>query len=165
MILFHAHILWIIPDNESRHKCIALDKALSSTKKKILIFFLFLHENLCCGYSLEAPQWGASDDYHKICFCGEIRKIFVWIHILSRAMSNGSVTYENLPMWSINSGRQDWPAFGQGFRMFVGTTKYSWVCQQCRPWPACAYAQAGLGLHSLHKNVNHVFHLRHSMHT
>ena len=25
------------------------------------IFFLFLKENICCGYSLEAPHWGASD--------------------------------------------------------------------------------------------------------
>ena len=23
---------------------------------KVLIFFLFLHENICCGYSLEAPS-------------------------------------------------------------------------------------------------------------
>ena len=27
------------------------------------IFFLFLHENICCGYSLEAPQRGASNEY------------------------------------------------------------------------------------------------------
>ena len=24
--------------------------------RKILIFFLFLHKNICCGYSLEAPH-------------------------------------------------------------------------------------------------------------
>ena len=27
------------------------------------IFFLFLHKNLCYGYSLEAPQWGTSNEY------------------------------------------------------------------------------------------------------
>ena len=26
--------------------------------KFIWIFFLFLHENTCCGYSLELPSWG-----------------------------------------------------------------------------------------------------------
>ena len=37
-------------------------------------FFLFLHKNIQCGYSLEAPQNGASNEYHNICFSGEIRK-------------------------------------------------------------------------------------------
>ena len=41
-----------------------------------MISFLFLHENICCGYSLEAPCRGASNEYHNICFCGEIRKIW-----------------------------------------------------------------------------------------
>ena len=33
----------------------------------LIIFFLFLNENICCGYSLEAPPQGASNDYpeHK----------------------------------------------------------------------------------------------------
>ena len=26
-------------------------------------FFLFLHENICCSYSLEAPHRGASNEY------------------------------------------------------------------------------------------------------
>ena len=36
-------------------------------KRKALTFFFFLHKNICCGYSLEAPQWGASNEYpqHK----------------------------------------------------------------------------------------------------
>ena len=33
---------------------------------------------MCCGYSLEAPQRGASDEYDNICFRGEIRKILVF---------------------------------------------------------------------------------------
>ena len=28
--------------------------------------FLFLHKNICCGYSLEAPRWGASNEYHNM---------------------------------------------------------------------------------------------------
>ena len=52
--------------------------------KKVLIFFLFLNENIHCGYSLEAPHWGTSNEYpqcmfwsrqallmstHNVCFC------------------------------------------------------------------------------------------------
>ena len=33
-----------------------------------LTFFLFLEENICCGYSLEAPQWGASSKYPQHVF-------------------------------------------------------------------------------------------------
>ena len=42
-----------------------------------VIFFLFLHENICCGHSLEAPRRGTSNEYHNICFCREMRKISV----------------------------------------------------------------------------------------
>ena len=35
---------------------IALVKALFFFNPKVLIFFLFLHENICCGYSLEVPH-------------------------------------------------------------------------------------------------------------
>ena len=31
-------------------------------------FFLFLHENICCGYSLEVPHWGASNEYPQHMF-------------------------------------------------------------------------------------------------
>ena len=33
-----------------------------------IIFFLFLHENIRCGYSLEAPRWGASSEYPQHMF-------------------------------------------------------------------------------------------------
>ena len=25
-----------------------------------MVFFFFLHENICCGYSSEAPHWGVT---------------------------------------------------------------------------------------------------------
>ena len=43
---------------------------------KILLSFLFLNESICCGYSLEAPRQGASNEYPQQIFCGGIRKIF-----------------------------------------------------------------------------------------
>ena len=53
-----------------------------------LIFFLFLHENICCGFSLKAPQLGTSNEYHKYVFVEkqEKKKIFMWIPLLSGAM-------------------------------------------------------------------------------
>ena len=54
--------------------------------RKMLISFLFLHENICCWYSLEAPRLGASNEYHKVCFHGEIRKILCGYLLLSVAM-------------------------------------------------------------------------------
>ena len=31
-------------------------------------FFLFLNKNICCGYSLEAPWWGTSNEYPQYMF-------------------------------------------------------------------------------------------------
>ena len=42
---------------------IALDK-----KGSQIDIFLFLHENICCGYSLEVPQWGTSNEYPQHMF-------------------------------------------------------------------------------------------------
>ena len=51
--------------------------------QNVLIFFLFLHENICCGYSLEAPHRGASNEYHNICFHEEIKKnIYLVTHLI-----------------------------------------------------------------------------------
>ena len=32
-------------------------------------------QNIDCGYSLESPRRGGSNEYHNICFWAEIRKI------------------------------------------------------------------------------------------
>ena len=37
-------------------------------------YFLFLHENIFYGYSLEATQRGFSDEHYNIYFYGEIKK-------------------------------------------------------------------------------------------
>ena len=42
---------------------------------KILIFFLFLLKNIDCGYSLEPPRRGSSNEYPQSMFWAEIRKI------------------------------------------------------------------------------------------
>ena len=67
---------------------ITTDKVLFFIRK-MLISFLFLQENICCGYSLEAPRRGASNEYHDICFRGKIRKILCEYPLLSVAMHIG----------------------------------------------------------------------------
>ena len=42
----------------------------------LLNIFLNSPQKTCCGYSLEAPCQGASNEYHNIWFCGEMRKLF-----------------------------------------------------------------------------------------
>ena len=38
------------------------------------IVFLFLDENICCGYSLEAPRRGASNEYRQHMFLSRNKK-------------------------------------------------------------------------------------------
>ena len=45
----------------------------------MLISFLFLHENIHCGYSLEAPRWGASNEYPQHMFSWRNKKNIMWI--------------------------------------------------------------------------------------
>ena len=42
--------------------------------QKFLIFFLFLHKNMYCGYSLEAPHQGASNEYPQHMFSWRNKK-------------------------------------------------------------------------------------------
>ena len=52
---------------------IAIVKALFFNSK-VLIFFLFLHKNICCGYWLEVPHWGTSNEYPQPMFS----RTYVW---------------------------------------------------------------------------------------
>ena len=57
---------WILCfiSNQTGSTVIAADKALLFFfNQKLLIFFLNLHENICCGYSLEVPHRGTSKEY------------------------------------------------------------------------------------------------------
>ena len=47
--------------------------------QKVLIFFLFFHKNICCGYSLEVPHWGASNEYPQHMFLWRSKKNNIWI--------------------------------------------------------------------------------------
>ena len=45
----------------------------------MLISFLFLNENICCGCSLEAPRRGASNEYPQHMFSSRNKKNIMWI--------------------------------------------------------------------------------------
>ena len=41
----------------------------------VYIIFLISAQNIDCGYSLELPQWGSSNEYPQSMFCADIWKI------------------------------------------------------------------------------------------
>ena len=48
---------------------------MKKKKKKKSEIFQISAQNIDCGYSLEPPRWGGSNEYHNLCFWAEIRKI------------------------------------------------------------------------------------------
>ena len=54
--------------------------------------FLFLYKNICCGYSLEVPHWGASNEYPQHIFLWRNKKTNMWIPPLI-----GNYTYSTFP--------------------------------------------------------------------
>ena len=42
-----------------------------------LTFSLFLEENICCGYSLEVPHRGTSNEYPQHMFSSRIGKVYI----------------------------------------------------------------------------------------
>ena len=57
---------------------------------KVLIFFLLLHKNIRCWYSLEAPHRGASNEYPQYMFSWRNKKLFTGYPPLSRPMQKGT---------------------------------------------------------------------------
>ena len=47
------------------------------SNSKVLIFFLFLHENICCGYSLDGPRGGTSNEHPQHVFMGKYEKYYL----------------------------------------------------------------------------------------
>ena len=76
------------------------------------LFFWFLHKNICCGYSLEAPLWGTSNEYPQHVFCAGIRKIlvfcwwkkkrFIWSYVCRYSLALPQYNYHLI--WSYDKG-------------------------------------------------------------
>ena len=58
----------IFPVSFSHCKVNVGSTIIAFVSPKVLISFLFLHKNVCCGYSLEVPQRGTSDEYPQHTF-------------------------------------------------------------------------------------------------
>ena len=69
---------------------------LSPENQKGLIFFLFLHDNICCGYSIEAPRHGASNKNPQHMFSCRNKKI-IWDYPLFSGTMETSA--KELGMW------------------------------------------------------------------
>ena len=54
-----------------KHEKMYLQNCVPDKSGRLIIFFLFLHKNLCCGYKLEVPLMST----HNIGFYKEMRKI------------------------------------------------------------------------------------------
>ena len=63
---------------------IATDKALFSSEK--CWYLSYFSMKTCCGYSLEAPQRGTSNEYPQHIFLWRNKKNITWIPLLSVAM-------------------------------------------------------------------------------
>ena len=42
--------------------------------RKVLVFWFILHENMCCGYLLEAPHWGTFNEIQQLMFSWRNKK-------------------------------------------------------------------------------------------
>ena len=65
--------IWVILDLWSLKVKNIDKKALKKSTQKYW-FFLLLHENVCCGYSLEVPHGGASNEYPQHIFSWRNKK-------------------------------------------------------------------------------------------
>ena len=56
-------------------------------------FSYFLYENVCCGYSLEVPHWGTSNEYPQHMFSLRNKKNIFLIHPSYLELSNSTVLF------------------------------------------------------------------------
>ena len=69
------------------------------------IIFLFLRKNICCGYSLEVPRWGASNEYPQHMLLWRTGENYPWIIVKYSSLTNlllNACTISTLPSLFIN---------------------------------------------------------------
>ena len=86
--------LWSVYSKVKGQSATAFDTALFSIKI-VSIFFLFLDKNICCGYSLEAPHRGASNEYPQHMFSLRNKKTIYPIPILIWTYGLCSFAHQN----------------------------------------------------------------------
>ena len=124
-------------------------------KRKVSIVFLFLHKSIYCGYSLEAPRWGASNEYPQCMLSWRNKKVI---------MSISRLTWSYI--YAMGALRRQISLRIRGLiRVFVVRLKKYWVLSfslsaRRRLWSACADAQADLSLRGRTCQKVHFFILR-----
>ena len=64
-----------------------------------MIFFLIFAQNIDCGYKLEPPRRGGSNEYHNLCFGAKLRKIGLPPHtpfLLYKSGVHGGIHYTDM---------------------------------------------------------------------
>ena len=115
--------------------------------RKLLVSFLFLNENICCGYSLEVPRWGASNEYPQDMFLSRNKKNIMWIPPLicsygSESLLGAHVRRYIFMMCTENSNQPAHPC--SLIRVFVVQMKKLHIlgyqkCTQWRFWSDCIF--------------------------
>ena len=70
--------------------------------RKMLISLLFLDKNICCGYSLEAPWWGASNEYPQHMFLSRNKKNIMRIPVPHLICSYVYAPAVQNPVWLLS---------------------------------------------------------------
>ena len=130
--------------------------------QNIYIIFLISAQNIDCGYSLEPPRRGGSNEYHNLCFEQKYEKIseFFYLKIFSFWRWNflyiwiGVFSYRRL---NNKQGRSRWDGY---IWMWIpqplprtGENVPSDMCALRRLNSACACAQSDQSLHFLHEGA------------
>ena len=105
--------VWSDPIHKIHSTFITSDKAFFF-QPKLLLFFLFLHETICCGYSLEAPQWGTSNEYPQGMFLLRNKKninVDTPTYLMLWTLSCGYVRMHNTANWLSRSFRAHSPHY------------------------------------------------------
>ena len=71
-----------LPARKSGRICQTIALKTPFFNQKVLIFFLFLHKNICCGYSSEVPWRGTSNEYPQHMFLWRNKKNIYWVPTL-----------------------------------------------------------------------------------
>ena len=123
------------------------------------IFFLFFHENISCGYSIEAPRQGASNEYRQHMFSWRNKKdisIFrmkkvPYLLLCGKGVIVIWATSETYPKCAVRSSctctKNHLGLCSPFIYSVVSNDSVSW---QWRPWSDCTDVQAQLDLPCLH---------------
>ena len=132
-----SYLLYMFMD--TFYWCTVPDQAYFSIKKYWKFFFPSLHENVCFGYSLEAPQQGISNELHNICFQSEIGN-YSWLSLSRHRLSWKA--YLEVKIWSrpkdenLTTGKKilwkrSFPQYFQYISNFKSPITYTFVKCDC----------------------------------